>query len=106
MEFAEMLAEKRNNKAIDEAQTFIEKIKPKLVEAAEKGYAGFNYKIDENTEKDKITIYKNQVFIDYLNEKLGGVDCNFETRFTENLVFKGRGWNTYFLTFTWSIVAE
>lgn len=104
MEFAEMLAEKRNNKAIDEAETFIEKIKPRLIKAAEEGYAGFNYKI--NVENENIQVYKNQVFIDYLNEKLGGVDCNFETRYTENLIFKGRGSNDFYLNFRWSTMVD
>ena len=104
MEFAEMLAEKRNNKAIDEAETFIEKIKPRLIKAAEEGYAGFNYKI--NAENENIQVYKNQVFIDYLNEKLGGVICEFETRYIENSIFKGRGWNDFYLNFRWSTVVE
>lgn len=112
MELAEILAEKRNNKVIDEAQTFIEKIKPRLIEAAEKGYAGYDHKI--NVDNENIQVYKNQVFLDYLNEKLldylneklGGVICTFETRFIENLIFKGRGWNDFYLNFRWSSVEE
>lgn len=103
MKFVKELQEKRNQAAIDLAKRFVEQVKPNLIASAEKGYGGYEYKIntDNTEEKEKLPMYENSVFVEYLNNNLGGVTVEFTSRYQENLVFKGRGWTTFCLIFTW-----
>ena len=103
MNFAEQLNAKKNLKAIDFAAEFLKKIKPVLVESAEKGYDTYVYKIDKNMDsgKEKLQLYSNPVFTEHLNKDLDGVDVTFEKDFVENVLFKGFGVTNYSLKFKW-----
>jgi hypothetical protein len=103
MNFAEQLKAKKDLKAIELANEFLEEIKPKLITSAEKGYSAFEYTIDTamESEKEKLQIYSNTVFIEHLNKNLDGVKAVYKREFTENILFKGYGWFKHYLIFTW-----
>lgn len=101
MNFAEQLNEKKNLKVIAYADEFLEIIKPKLIDSAEKGYSAYEYSVDTQLEKDKLQLYSDKLFVEQLNKKLDGIEVVYEKRFVENLLFKGYGWFKHHLIFKW-----
>lgn len=103
MSFIQELKNKRDEKTLEFAKEFIDYIKPKLVESAEKGYSGSNFKIDTDTpeEKSELQLYSSDVFIDHLNENLGGVKVEYQKVFKELPPLKGFGLNKHYLVFSW-----
>ena len=103
MNFAEQLEAKANLKVIEFAKEFAETIKPTLIESAEKGYSGYRYTIDTNdsSEKEKMHLYANPLFIEQLNKNLDGVKVEYEEEYIENIIFSGRGWYKHHIVFRW-----
>ncbi|MCM3413546.1 hypothetical protein [Metabacillus litoralis] len=103
MNFAEQLNEKKDKKALEFAELFLEEIKPILINSAGEGYSAFRYAIDTNldSEKAKLPLYSNSLFVEKLNENLDGVEVSYKKEFVENLIFKGYGHYKHSLLFKW-----
>lgn len=103
MNFAEQLNAKKSIKVIEFANEFLEEIKPQLITSAEKGYSAYQYTIDTNitSEKEKLQMYSNELFVEQLNKNLDGVKVVYEKDFIENLFFKGYGIYKHYLVFRW-----
>lgn len=105
MNFAEQLNAKKSLKVIELAKEFLETIKPRLINSSEKGYSAFKYTIDTDieSEKEKLHLYTDPLFVEHLNKNLDGVKVSYEKEFKENLLFKGFGWYKHHIIFSWKM---
>lgn len=103
MNFAEQLNAKKKLRVIAFADEFLETIRPKLINSAEKGYSAYRYTVDTNldSEKEKLQLYSDSLFVDHLNKNLDGVTVVYEKEFVENLLLKGFGFYKHHLVFSW-----
>lgn len=97
MDFAAELKEVRENKLEDYAIEFAEKIKPRLIESAEKGFTGFEMKLEDREDAHMLN---NSEFREKLELLLEGCEvCIDEKEFT-NLLFKNKYCKSY-LVINW-----
>lgn len=100
MIFLDELKSKSNDKILSYAKGFLEEIKPILIQSAEEGYRGYRVKIDKNNSSN-LHMQSSQVFIDYLNENLDGVEVEYKKDFHESPFRKGYGSYKHYLIFLW-----
>ena len=103
MNFGERLNAKKNLKVIEFANEFLLEIKPKLIRSAEEGYSAYRYQINTEiqSEKDKLQMYSDTLFVKELNENLDGVKVVYKKEFVENILFRGYGHTNHYLVFSW-----
>lgn len=85
LSLADELQKERENKLIEHALEFAEKIEPTLRESASKGYTGFKISLEDRQDAH---ILKNSKFIEYLETLLDGCVVKIITDEHTDIFFK------------------
>lgn len=103
LNFAEQLNVKKDLKVIKFADEFLGTMRPILINSAAEGYSAYKYTIDTDigSEKKKLQLYSDPLFVSHLNENFDGVKVTYENEFVESLFRKGYGRYKYHLRFSW-----
>ena len=98
MSFAEELKTVRENKLENFAIEFAEKIKPRLLESAEKGFTGYEIELKD---REDAHLLKNSTFHENLELLLEGCKVRIDKKEFTNLIFKNNYYQSY-LVISWN----
>ena len=97
MSFVEELKQAETKKTIVYAKEFAVEIKPKLIDAAEKGYGGYNVQLHQ---RDDAYILRKELFLQTLQDQLDGCTVKLEQTEHTDLLFKIKYYRK-FISITW-----
>lgn len=92
MNFAEELKMVRENKLEEYAIEFAEKINPKLLASAAKGFTGYEIKLEDLEDAHML---RNSEFLKHLELLLEGCKVRIDEKEFTNLLFKNKYYRSY-----------
>ena len=100
MSLLEDLKTKQEKVIDDKVVMFAEKMEAVIIQSAENGYAGYNFKInDENPDKH---IMRSNTFVEKLEALMDGVKVKYVVKEKKSII---SGWffNEYYINFSWNV---